>query len=40
MGEDIWIQPDLELTHHTATDSYAGHFGRDLSNMLEEERGA
>lgn len=40
MGEDIWIQPDLELVHHTADASFPGHFGNDLTQMLEEERGA
>jgi hypothetical protein len=26
MGETIWCQPDLDITHHTATDAYFGNF--------------
>lgn len=25
-GGEIWIRPDLDLTHHTATDAYPGNF--------------
>ena len=34
MGQDIWIQPDLELTHHSATQDYPGHFGRAIEQIF------
>ena len=36
MGEDIWIQPDLELVHHTTEQSYRGHFGEAIEKLFGE----
>jgi len=33
MGRDLWIQPDLHLTHHSAENAFPGHFATYLRRL-------